>query len=118
MAQKLYVKVLAAVGTACGNETVYTDSTNFQHARGYCGALITISNGGSYVITQQCSVDNENWYNPVDDDNTALGLVCTGAHTSTCYKYFSPVLAPFIRFKVVGTVAGGKYGFTLISQEN
>jgi hypothetical protein len=117
MGQKLYGKVLTAVGTAIGVETIYTDSTHFDHARGYAACLITISDSASVTVTQQCSADNSTWYDPKDSSATALGAVAAAGTVASTYRYYTPVLCPFIRFKIVGAVAG-KVGLTLYSQED
>jgi len=95
----------------------YTDSMDFSRCAGDAAVLYTGSLGTA-TITQQCSFDNINWYDPIAAAGTALGAVCTATAASTVYISFTPVLAPFVRFKVDETnVAILTYSLTLIFRE-
>jgi hypothetical protein len=104
--------------------TGYSDSLDISACRGYGGylsALITVAEDGgagtSFTITQQCSTDGTNWYDPVDTANGALGAVAATMTVGTRYARFSYVLTKYIRFKFVeGDVAAGKVSLTLITQ--
>ena len=113
IAQTILARSLAVGSSA----TVYSDiDSQFYKTNGFAGALIGVyGNGGStsMTITQQCSLDGLNWYDPVDKANAALGTVAatftsTIGVTTSRYIQFDPVLTPFIRFKVIeaGTGAG------------
>ena len=95
--------LLSGVAGAVSNATIYSDSTKFRSTTGYAGMMVTIAVAGAtgITITQQCSVDGTHWYDPVDPDDTAMGEVTTAAAATTKYVQFSPVLAPYIRFKIV-----------------
>ena len=82
-------------------DTHYTSSIKMDRFTGEVGVFI-VSTAGSITVTQQCSIDGTNWYNPVNASGTALGTVCT-ALTVTTGKYvsYSPVMAPYARFKVL-----------------
>lgn len=92
---------------AADNGTVYTDSKKFRSTTGFITILVTSSAAGSVTITQQCSKNNIDWYDPIDSDANALGQVIAAMGATTYYIQCSPVLAPYIRYKVVedGTLA-------------
>lgn len=95
--------------------TGYTDSCNIRFAQGFMAALVVLGAGSSVTITQQCSLDNINWYDPVDISGTQLGIVYTGLIASS-YIYFSPILAVWMRFKIVAG-ADSVVTMTVISKE-
>lgn len=83
--------------------TGYTDSMDFSRCAGDAAVLIVTLLGTS-TITQQCSFDNVNWYDPVVAAGTATGAVCTAtAATTGTYIVYTPILSPYVRFKVVET---------------
>ena len=96
--QKLMDKV--SIGQA---GTAYTLSMPFDRCTGTVG-VIFISTAGTITITQQCSPNDVTWYDPVDATPSAVGTVCTAkAVTTGTWTSYAPVLANFIRFKVVET---------------
>jgi hypothetical protein len=94
------LKAIAQAGTG------YSDSMNFSRCTGDVAVFIkTVT--GTCTISQQCSLDGDNWYDPVSAAAAALGVVCTAvAATTGTYIVYTPVLAPFIRFKIVETNVG------------
>jgi len=62
------------------------------------GMLVTLGRG-NINITQQCSMDNSNWFTPSMTNGTALGSVYSGLNASK-YIQFTPVAAPYARFQV------------------
>lgn len=68
-------------------------------------ALEVKANTATVTISQQCSVDGVNWYDPTDNAGTALGLIYTGLST-TKYIEFSPVVTIWVRLKYVPTGSG------------
>lgn len=68
-------------------------------------AIEVSSNTGTVTITQQCSTDNVNWYDPVDKTGAALGAIATVLAT-TAYIEFDPVLSKYVRLKYVPTGSG------------
>ena len=97
-----YKKLMDAVSIAQA-ATAYTDSMRFERCTGTVGVLFK-STAGTVTITQQCSLDEKTWYDPVDAAASALGTVCTAkAVTTGTWTSYSPVMAPYIRFKVVET---------------
>jgi hypothetical protein len=70
-------------------------------AKGY-SAVIVSSTAGSITITEQASIDGVNFYDVVDTQGNTSGTVCTALTVTTgTYIQFPPVMAPYIRFKVV-----------------
>lgn len=106
---------LAATKAVSGSATAYSDiDSQFYKTTGYAGALITVaehgSSGTSFVITQQCSLNGKDWYDPINASSTTLGYVAYPALTAgTYYVVFEPTLTPFIRFKMVES--GGHDGY-------
>lgn len=86
--------------------TVYSGSMPFRHCTGEVSALITVAGTTSITITQQVSSDNVTFYDAVDASNNALGSVAATMSAGTRYVAFSPVLARYIRFKVVENNTG------------
>lgn len=99
-------EILMNAETVAKNGTSYTSSRKFADCTGNA-ALFIASTAGSITVTQQCSMDNITFYDPVDTAGSALGGVrATLTVTTGVYTAFTPVLAPWIRFKVVeGNVA-------------
>ena len=96
------------------NGTVYSGAIEFKRAKGFCGMLMIVG-GVSTTVTQQVSLDGSTFYDPVDSDGNALGQVCS-AITADAYHQFSPVIAPYIRFKFV-TTGASVTAAKLVSQE-
>jgi len=113
MSANIITKKLNAVSI---NGTSYSSSMEFKRAAGYCGMEIKLASAISTTITQQCSIDNNIWYDPVDADGNALGQVCSGI-TADCYKQISPVIAPFIRYKIV-TASAVVVTINVVSKED
>jgi len=81
--------------------TEYTGSIRFEECAGDVTVLI-ISTAGQIDVTQQCSLDNVTWYNPVNASAAAVGVVISNLTVTTgTYISYTVVLAPFIRFKIV-----------------
>ena len=103
MSMFLAQEVLASA-KAANNSTVYSDSAKFRSTTGFSCVRVVVASAGSptVTITQQCSTNNIDWFDPVDTADTALNAV-TVFTTTTGSKYvqFSPVMAPYIRFKIV-----------------
>lgn len=93
--------VVGTAGAVGKNGTAYSVSKRFKYASGHATVLL-ITTAGSITVTQQCSLDDTNWYDPVDSDGNALGQVTAGQTVTTgVYINYDPVLAPYMRFKVV-----------------
>jgi len=87
-----------AVGQAA---TVYSNVTAFDRATGDCSIFLS-STAGVITVTQQCSFNREDWYDPIDSSGNKLGEVITAQTVTTgLWISFTPVLAPYSRFKVV-----------------
>ena len=82
------------------NGTDYSDAILFTASQGFASALVTLSGAVSTTITVQCSYDGTNWYDPIDENGSSLGTVCSGITTSK-FIQFPPVVAKYIRFKIV-----------------
>jgi len=105
-----------AVGSGA---TVYSSVMAVQDLTGHLGILL-VSTAGSITVTQQCSVDGATFYDPVDTDAAALGaVIATLTVTAGTYVIPKPVLAPFIRYKIVeGGVAPSAVTIKVISQRS
>ena len=109
---------LMNVTTVAMNGTGYTSSMKFERCTGTV-CVFLVSTAGSITVTQQCSLDNSNWYDPVNAAAEALGKVIT-TMTVTTGKWISydSVLTPYIRFKIVETnVAATIVTLKLLFQE-
>ena len=112
IAQEILMNAVAMDG-----ETSYSDSVNFRLCTG-SAALIIISTAGTLAISQQCSMDNNAWYDPIDTAAAALGVV-KAAQTVTAgvYVVFTPVLSEWIRFKVIESTAATTVTLKLLFRE-
>lgn len=90
---------------AVDNTTKHSDSIKFDQigAEGNASVLLVSSAAGTITVSQQCSRDNVNWFDPQDENGAPLGQVITGLAVATTGKWiiYNPVFAPYIRFKVV-----------------
>jgi hypothetical protein len=78
----------------------YTSSVDFDRCTGEA-CLYIVSTAGKLIITQQCSLNNTDWYNPINASGSAVGSIAAALTVTTgVYITFSPVLSPYIRFKV------------------
>jgi hypothetical protein len=113
----LYVPAVAQAGT---EYTAHEDRKriSFQRATGNV-ALYLVSTAGQITISQQVSLDGEAWYDPEDSNGAALGVVVTNQPVTTGkYIVFTPVMAPYIRFKIVEQdVAASTVTAKLLMQE-
>lgn len=107
--------ILTSSNAVANGATEYTDSCNIRFAQGHMAALVVLGAASNVTITQQCSLDNTNWYDPVDISGNALGVVYTTLLASA-YIYFSPILAVYMRFKIVAA-ADSVVTMTVISKE-
>ena len=86
--------------TVAKNGTGYTSSMKFDRCTGTV-CVFLVSTAGSITVTQQCSTDDVNWYNPENTAGAALGgVIATMTVTTGTWVSYSPVMAPYIRFKV------------------
>jgi hypothetical protein len=98
--------------------TIYSDSVDTKQASGPVGALL-ISTAGAISVNQEASKDNITFYDPINNQAAAQGVVCTGMTVTTgTWVTFTPVVTPYTRFKVVETgTAASKVSITYIIQE-
>lgn len=91
--------------TVARNTTVYSTPVDMKgYAGGQAGLLITTT-AGSLTVTQQSSMDGTNFYDAINAAGSALKAVA-GTVTASRWVAFTPVVSPWIRFKVVeGNVA-------------
>ena len=72
----------------------------------YAGLYILTSATGTMTITQQVSIDGATWIDPTNSTLTAVGAVYNALSLlTTRYIQFTPILAPYVRMKVVPTEA-------------
>jgi len=109
-------EVLMAVKDVGKAGTIYSESVPFSDCDGTACLLIK-STAGSITITQQCSIDDKNFYDPETASGAAGAVEDTITVTAGRYLSFTPVMAPYIRFKVVeGDVAASVVTLTLIKR--
>ena len=94
-----YDKVMDAISISQA-ATAYTDSLPYRSSTGNTAVLI-VSSAGSITVTQQCSTDGINWYDPVNSANSALGAIAATMTVGSRYVIPSLVVSPYIRLKVV-----------------
>ncbi len=93
-------EVLMSAITVAKNGTSYSNSREFHDCDG-TACLKIISTAGSITVTQQCSLDDVNWYDPETAAGAAGAVEDTITVTTGRYLSFTPVLCDHIRFKVV-----------------
>lgn len=106
------------VGTVSAGGTEYSTSCSFEQTTGNACVLLA-STAGSVTVTQQCSLNGTDWYDPISSVGGALGVVCTAQGVTTgIYVEYSAVPSPHIRFKVIeGGAADTTVTIRLIFQE-
>lgn len=106
---------LMDVQAAAKAATVYSSSIRFDACAGDA-TIFLVSTAGSITVTQQCSLDDSNWYDPVNASGSAVGSVASAFTVSAgTYITYTVVLAPYVRFKVVeGDVAATDVSLKLI----
>ncbi len=112
-------KRLMTAKSVAKNGDEYSSSMDFSRCTGEVCVLIR-STAGSITVTQQCSVDGDAWFDPKDSDGSAAGAVGTTMTSITGGKYitYTPVMAPYIRFKVDETdVAAASVTLDILFQE-
>jgi len=101
MASKIAQELLINKEAVLISSTTLSRSVAFDRCAGNA-AVVIVSTAGSITVTQQCSWDNLTWFDPTDTAGTALGAIrATLTVTTGVYIAFTPVLTPFIRFKVI-----------------
>ena len=81
--------------------TAYTSLTGFERATGDCCVFLS-STDGIITVTQQCSFNKKDWYDPISSSGNMIGQVISAqAATTGIWISVVPVLAPYSRLKVV-----------------
>jgi hypothetical protein len=93
-------EVLMNAVAVAANDTHYSNSRKFHDCDG-TATLKIISTAGSITVTQQCSLDDVTWYDPINDSGAIGAVEDTITLTPGRYLSFTPVLCDYIRFKVV-----------------
>ena len=78
-------------------------------------SLLAVRTAGTVTITYELSLNDSDWYAPVDTSATALDEVATGILT-TQWIVFTPQIANYLRFKVVPAITGA-WAMRYIQQE-
>jgi hypothetical protein len=92
----VYSNVLSAFNMADGGSD-FQLPVLFQIAAGGTGA---------FTITEQCSFDGVTFFDPTNATSILQGVVLQGNLVATAaYLTYTPIAAPYIRFKVVSTPA-------------
>ena len=103
--EKLMNAVECLTGEAPDITTIYSNSRRFHDCDGTACVLITTSSTAEIAVTQQCSADDGNWYDP-ETAAAAAGVVDASITAeATVYMSYTPVLCDYIRFKVVAASA-------------
>lgn len=99
--------------------TSYSQVMDFTRCTGEVAVLLS-STAGKITVTQQCSTDKMNWYDPTNSSGASVGLVCLNQLvTAGRYIGYTPVLSSYMRFKVVeGNTAATTVNLVLIFQES
>lgn len=97
-------KQISTAATITNAVTSYSNSFKFNVSAGFAAIEVKTITGAT-AISQQCSTDNANWYDPTDYAGNPLGVVATAVSAAGYYQY-SPVIAPYIRYKYVPTSTG------------
>lgn len=105
MASILVTQTLMSEKSVAASATVYTDSVAFDRCVGDACVLV-ISTAGTLAITQQCSLDNVDFYSPVNATPGAVGSVAPSQTVTTgTYISYTPIQAEYIRYKIVESTA-------------
>jgi len=100
MPRTIHRETLFETASVTQNTTVYTNSFKWDKCSGDASVLFS-SSAGDITVQQQCSIDNRNWYTPVNSAGTTVGTIATNATvTAGTYVSYSPVLAPFGRYMI------------------
>ena len=103
--EKLMNVVECMTGETPDITTIYSNSRRFHDCTGTACLLITTTSTAEIAVTQQCSTDNKNWYDP-ETAAAAAGVVDSSiVAASTVYMSYTPVLCDYIRFKVIAAEA-------------
>jgi len=101
MSKSIVSKELLCSALAVGkNGTKYSNSRVFHDCDG-TACLRVVSTAGSITVTQQCSTDDVTFYDPETAAGAAGAVENAITVTTGRYLSFTPVLAPFVRFKIV-----------------
>lgn len=102
MSTSILAQTRLCVATAVAQAaTVYSDSVDFSRCQGNATVWLA-STAGTIAVSQQCSLDGVTFYDPVDAAGAALGaIVAAQGVTTGKYVSYSPVLAPWVRFKII-----------------
>lgn len=105
--------------TVAINTVAYSESFEFGKCSGDASVLVS-STAGSVTVVQEVSFDNYTWYAPVDDSAAVIGdIVTTMTVNAGRWVGYSPVLAPYARYKVTETnVAETIVSITVSFQED
>lgn len=93
--------VVGTAGAVAQNATEYSEVMVFSQSTGEVAVLL-VTTAGSITVSQQCSTNNKDWYDPVDATGAAVGVVTTAEGVTTGkWIVYTPVMSEYIRFKVV-----------------
>ena len=87
--------------------TSYSNVLAALNMVGAYGAMhITVTATGVLTITQQASLDGANWLDPTNGTMVAVGATYAATYkVLTQYITFTPLVAPYIRFKATPDVS-------------
>jgi hypothetical protein len=103
-------------GTVGASATVSTDSVKTDRATGYVQVWVSSSAASTLAITQQCSYNNKDWFDPYEATGAAMPTAATGVlFTATAvstnlvsgrwFIFTKYVSCPYARFKIVESAA-------------
>lgn len=97
---------VGTAGAVAQAATEYSEKCSFRRLFGTTSDLVAcmhvVSTAGTITVTQQCSLNGDDWFDPVDSAGSNIGEVISGQGVTTGrWVSFEPVLTRWIRFKVV-----------------
>lgn len=108
MASDISNELLMDTETLAQSDTHWSAASDFRGCVGDA-CLFIVSSAGSITVTQQCAwTKGGTFYDAINSSKSAVGSVIAAQTVTTgIYVSFTPILAPYSRFKVVeGGTAG------------
>ena len=92
-----------------------SDPVRVNKSTGHAALLVILADTPDVDITFEVSMDNKNWYAPVDTAGTSLATIYTTL-TSSAWIVFDPQVAEWIRF-IIDPDADSTVSAKFIQQE-
>ena len=99
-------RLMSVESISNGNTNYSTSVRTKRRGVDYSGGLLisftNFTSSTAVNITQQCSLDNTNFYTPVNRTGSSVGLMGNGVATSS-YLQVTPIPAEYTRFAVTAS---------------